>query len=130
MSSPWTTSSTSRVSSEAGGVDVRDTTRRSRASVSSGESPRHRSTPRLFCRSKSNRARTSPATKPVRVVRAVSTRWAATSCTVHPAQSDGVSHCSGSSRARSSTSAARSACTIRQMSRFVSLFTAASASNR
>jgi hypothetical protein len=116
MSSPWTTSSTSRLSNGAGGVDLRDTTCLSRSSVSCGEAPRWRSTPRAFWQWKSNRARARPATKPSRVVRAVSTRWAATSCTVHSPQSDGSSHRAAPRSFRSSISAARSACTIGQTS--------------
>ena len=58
------------------------------------------------------RAQARPATNPSRVVRAVSTRWAATSCTVHPSQSDCSSHCPASRLSRWRISAARSACTI------------------
>lgn len=94
---------------------VRWATSRSRCKVSSGVRPRARSRPRWFWQSKSNRAPTKPNTKPIRVVRAVSTRWAATSWTDHPGHSDDSSHASASRVPRSPIKAARSACTIDQI---------------
>ncbi len=89
---------------------------RRRARVRRGSAERACATPAASARSKSKRADARSRAKLRRVVLASCTRWATTSWTSHPGQSDGVAHCASLRGHGSSTSTRRSPRTTAQTS--------------